>query len=67
MILHAASTPSKTFGTPFLVYANKSSNFRGLVAQGRSGAAVGAVLQLDIAMGQALYTQYKAAKAGECE
>ena len=64
---YAATTPSATFGTPYLVYRLKSSVFRGLVKAGGRGAAVGVLFSADVGLAQALYTEYKAAGAGECQ
>ena len=64
---YAATTPSTTFGTPYLVYPLKSSVFRGMLTAAGRGAMVGWLVSVDIAMGQALVTEYNSAKAGECQ
>jgi uncharacterized protein RhaS with RHS repeats len=64
---YAATTPSATFGTPFLVYPQNSSVYRGLMEESASGAAAGAVGSVDISLFQALVTEYNAAKVGGCE
>jgi len=64
---YAASTPSQTFGTPFLVYPLKSSVFRSLLKASTRGLWVGLTAQADIAGAQALYTEIQAARAGECQ
>jgi RHS repeat-associated protein len=47
---HAATTPSKAFGTSFLVYPARSSVFRGYMrSAGRAGAA-GILLTIDVSL-----------------
>ena len=64
---YAATTPSATFGTSYLVYPFKSSVFRGTLEASQSGAMVGWLASIDVSMLQALVTEYQAAKAGECQ
>jgi hypothetical protein len=63
---YAATTPSATFGTPFLVYPQNSNVYRGLMEESASGAAVGALGSADLAMFEALVAEYNAAKVGGC-
>jgi RHS repeat-associated protein len=64
---YAATSPSATFGTSFLVYPFKSSVFRGMLEASQSGAMVGWLASIDVSMFQALVTEYQAAKSGECQ
>jgi len=64
---YALTTPSKTFGTPFLVYPNKSSVFRSMTKGAGRGALVGAVFSADIALGEALYDEIKLMQSGGCQ
>ena len=52
---YAATKSSRTFGTDFLVYPMKSSTFRGLLSEAKSGTAAGLVIQIDLGMLQSLY------------
>jgi RHS repeat-associated protein len=63
---YAASTPSKRFGTPFLVYANKSSTFRNLMKQSTRGTAVGFAAAGAASVWLAVYDEYQAASQGRC-
>lgn len=64
---YAASTPSRTFGTPFIVYPNKSSVFRSLL--GKSGRAAGAGFwgAIVTAEGFSLWDEINASSRGVCQ
>ncbi|MFN8006849.1 MAG: RHS repeat-associated core domain-containing protein [Terriglobia bacterium] len=61
---YALTTPSRTFGTDFLIYPYKSSVFRNML---KGSILVGWLAQLDIAAFQALIDEYEAALSGKCE
>jgi hypothetical protein len=65
---YAAKTPSKTFGTPFLVYPNKSGTFRSIL---NSATKVGFWDELlgnaDLAMFQALISEVETMRSGSCQ
>src|SRR2546425_8415170 len=46
-INYAASTPSRTFGTKFLIYPMKPSVFRNLLSKARRGTTIVVTLQFD--------------------
>jgi hypothetical protein len=63
---YAGSTSSRTFGTPFLVYANKSSVYRGLMNQSRRAGLVGLGASATGAIWLGVYDEYQAAAQGLC-
>jgi RHS repeat-associated protein len=66
-IQHAATTPSRTFGTPFLMYPNKSSVFRSLLSKSGRASVAGALFSLDIGIFQALVTEFDDLRNGRCQ
>ena len=66
-LTYAATTPSKTFDTPFLVYANNSSKFRDLLKASAEGLWVGLLTDADLAGAQALWQEIQAARAHQCD
>jgi hypothetical protein len=64
---YAATTASKTFGTSFLVYANKSSVFRGLMNSSAIWAKFSFWGSLVANEGIALANEWKSMQAGECQ
>ena len=65
-LAYAATRPNVLGGTG-LLYPFKSSVFRSLIGSAQGVLEATPVAQLDLALGQALYTEYQAAKAGECQ
>jgi hypothetical protein len=56
---HAATTPSKTFGTPSLIYPMKSSVVRGYLRWGGKAVAAGIVADYTFSTLKCLYDEYK--------
>ena len=65
-LAYAASRPNLLGGTG-LLYPFKSGVFRSLVNSGQGVLEATPMIQLDLALGQAIYSEYQAAKAGECQ
>jgi RHS repeat-associated protein len=63
----AATTASRTFGTPNLLYPLKSSTFRGLLQKSQVLGKAAGWAGLDVALGQAFITEMKAMNSGECQ
>jgi hypothetical protein len=66
-IRYAASTPSRTFGTQFLMYPNKSSAFRNLLNLSGRGTLAGLLFSLDVSLGEGLYDEIQAIQQGLCQ
>jgi hypothetical protein len=64
---YAETTPSKTFGTPHLVYPYKSSVFRSLLRQASKGFWVGLLTDVILAEAKALWVEYQAVRQGTCQ
>jgi hypothetical protein len=56
---HAATTPSKTFGTPSLIYPMKSSVVRGYLRTAGRAASVGILIDLNISIYDCLIQEYR--------
>jgi hypothetical protein len=65
-LAYAASRPN-VLGGVGLLYPFKSSVFRSLVGSAQGVLDATPVIQGDLALGQALYSEYETAKAGECQ
>jgi len=66
-VQYAASTPSRTFGTQFLVQPYKSSVYRGLLKQSGRGALAGFLFSVDTSLSEGLYDEIQAMKQGRCQ
>jgi RHS repeat-associated protein len=66
-IRYAASTPSRTFGTQFLMSPYRSSVFRNLMKASGRGALAGGLFSLDISLAEGLYDEIQAMKQGACQ
>jgi hypothetical protein len=64
---YAATTASRTFGTPNLLYPLKSSAFRGMLETSRVLGKAAGWAGFDAALGQAFITEMKAMNSGECQ
>ena len=64
---HAALTASRAARTNSLVSPFRSSTFRGLFKQGIQGAETGAVVGIDIALGEGLMEEFSAMRQGRCQ
>jgi hypothetical protein len=64
---YAATTASRTFGTPNLLYPFKSSTFRGLLNQSKVLGKAAGWAGLDATLGQALYNEILAMRKGQCQ
>ena len=64
---YAASTPSRTFGTASLMYPNKSSVFRRILGQAKSGVKVGLAATLVLAEFEALVNEVAVMRRGGCQ
>ena len=66
-LTYAATTTSRTFGTQFLMYPNKSSVFRSLMKDSAKGSFVGVVGALDISLFQGLLDEIDLMRQGKCQ
>jgi hypothetical protein len=63
---YAGSMPNYLGGMG-LLYPLKSSVYRGLLRTAGRGALVGLLVTVDVSLGQALWTEIGAFRAGECQ
>ncbi len=64
---YALTTPSRTFGTSHLIYANKSSVFRGLLKEAGTTAKASIWGSIVLAEGQAFWDEIQTMRGGGCQ
>jgi RHS repeat-associated protein len=62
-----AASRTNYLGGQGLLYPFKSTVFSNLMSSSQSVLEATPMIQVDVALGQALYSEYSAAKAGECQ
>jgi hypothetical protein len=64
---YAASTPSRTYGTPFLVNANKSTVFQKMMKSAFNVGKLTGIASVVLAESQALWNEIQAVQQGQCQ